>query len=148
MIGRSTCFAISRTISSVNALGFVDVPIRTWGLTWWMTECKSGFLSDDHSLSSLAKGTWAGVSLSPWDFRRRPGLSMHLCRQLMLEFMCGSAASGASNCAIARDGAARKTVTIRRNRSTGLLQDDMSKCQPKKITYQICLDASSLDLFV
>lgn len=29
MIGRSTCLAISVTISWVNALGFVEVPMRT-----------------------------------------------------------------------------------------------------------------------
>src|SRR6478672_304750 len=31
MIGRSTCFAISRTISSVNAPGWAEVPIRIVG---------------------------------------------------------------------------------------------------------------------
>lgn len=78
IMGRSTCLAISRIISSEKALGFVDVPMRTWGLTCWTTESRSRFLSSGHSESSLAKGIWAGVNLSPRDLRRRPGLSRHL----------------------------------------------------------------------
>lgn len=52
-MGRSTCFAISLMMSSVKAFGFVDVPIKTCGLTFWMTWNRSvSWLS--HSLSSRA----------------------------------------------------------------------------------------------
>lgn len=77
-IGRSTCSAISRMISSEKALGFVDVPMRTCGLTCCTTDRRSRSLSSGHSESSLAKGVWLGVSLSPRDLTRRPGLSRHL----------------------------------------------------------------------
>lgn len=40
MIGRSTCLAISRMISSLNARECVEVPMSTVGLTSRMTICK------------------------------------------------------------------------------------------------------------
>jgi len=78
MMGRSTYAAISRTISSVKALGLVEVPIRTCGFTSFTTEMRLSCSLPLHSLSSRAKFTWACVSFSPWDFRSRPGLSTHL----------------------------------------------------------------------
>lgn len=41
IIGRSTCLAISLTTSSVKALGLVEVPISTCGLTSLTTERRS-----------------------------------------------------------------------------------------------------------
>lgn len=78
IIGRFTCLDIARTTFSSKAFGFVDVPIRTWGSTRSTTESRSCCLLAGHSSESLANGTWAGFKFSPCDWRRRPGLSMHL----------------------------------------------------------------------
>ncbi len=78
MMGRSTCLDISVTTSWVKVLGFVEVPIRTCGCTSLITLRRDEWSFPSHSLSSRAYGTCAGVSLSPWLFRRRPGLSTHL----------------------------------------------------------------------
>ena len=40
MMGRSTCLAISRMISSLNAREWVEVPMRTVGFTSRMTTCQ------------------------------------------------------------------------------------------------------------
>ena len=37
MIGRSVCAAMSRTMASVNAPAWVEVPIRMVGCTWATT---------------------------------------------------------------------------------------------------------------
>lgn len=83
-IGRSAYLAISRMISSEKALGLVDVPMRTCGLTCCTTEKRSRSWSSGHSESSLAKLIWRWVSLSPRDLTRRPGLSRHLDRGISL----------------------------------------------------------------
>lgn len=41
IMGRETWEAISVIISRVKALGFVEVPIRTWGFTALITERRS-----------------------------------------------------------------------------------------------------------
>ena len=51
--------------SFVNALGFVEVPIRTWGLTSLTTERRSLVSAPLESESSRAYGICALVSLSP-----------------------------------------------------------------------------------
>lgn len=83
IIGRSTFLAIARMISSVNAPGLVDVPISTWGWTFLMTDERSRS-SSGHPSSSRAKDIWPSVNLSPRDFTRRPGLSMHLGEKVVL----------------------------------------------------------------
>ena len=52
--GRSTCLAISSTISFVNAPGTVEVPIRTCGLTSLTTESNPLCSFPSQSLSSRA----------------------------------------------------------------------------------------------
>lgn len=69
--------------SSVNAPGLVDVPISTWGWTFLMTDKRSRS-SSGHPSSSRAKGFWPSVNLSPSDFTRRPGLSIHLGEKVVL----------------------------------------------------------------
>lgn len=54
MMGRSTCAAISVTTSRVKALGFVEVPIRTWGFTSLITLRRSEWSLPFQSSSSRA----------------------------------------------------------------------------------------------
>lgn len=64
-MGRSTLAVMASTMSLVKDLGFVDVPIRTWGLTSLMMDRRSVVFFPFHSLSSRAKDTWACVRFFP-----------------------------------------------------------------------------------
>ena len=78
MTGRSTCLAISRTISSVNEPGWVDAPMRTCGFTVLMVErrLEGGFDVEENSDSERAKDFWAGFR--GVEVVRRPALSTSL----------------------------------------------------------------------
>lgn len=76
IMGCSVCFAISRIADSVNALGTVDVPIRTWGFMCEIREVRSLVsMSWDQSEEDWAKGFWAMERESSLS-RRRPCLSI------------------------------------------------------------------------
>lgn len=65
MMGRSTWDAISRTMSSLNEREWVDVPMRTVGLT-----CRITSISRRASLSGAARGQSATSDEKNEDYKR------------------------------------------------------------------------------